>query len=343
VTTNAPKRQAGGVAARGLLPWLRRQPAPVWTMSVIFAVAGSMCLFAAAFPISATAPVTLVTVVGGFLLVSSVVFLRFGAALPPSGLQAVAVAGTLINTLLVSACTTNYGAALNCFAFLWVAIYAGQFFEQRAVRLQCALIVVGSGVGLALSGIPGMVTAWVLVAGSATLTGEALARLNTRLRSQVVTDPLTGLLNRAGFVATAQRARALADREGLSVTIALIDLDEFKQVNDVQGHAAGDELLVDLGRAWREELRGSEVLARFGGDEFALVLTGAGSAGTDDALRRLRAASTAGWSVGVVEWRYGESLDRAMARADEELYRAKRDARQLRVRRREPAAATFSM
>jgi diguanylate cyclase (GGDEF)-like protein len=313
-------------------------------MAVILAVAGAMCLFAAAFPISATAPVTLVAVVGCFLLVGSVIFLRVGAALPPWGLQAVAVAGTLINILLVSACTTNYGAALNCFAFLWVAIYAGQFFEQRAVRLQCALIVVGSGVGLALSGIPGMVTAWVLVAGSAALAGEALGRLNARLRNQVITDPLTGLLNRAGFVAGARRVRALADREGLSVTIALIDLDEFKQVNDRLGHAAGDQLLVDLGRAWQEELRGSEVLARFGGDEFALALTGAGRDGTADALRRLRAASTAGWSVGVVEWRRGESLDRAMARADEELYSAKRDTRQLRVgRRRAPVAATLSM
>jgi diguanylate cyclase (GGDEF)-like protein len=303
-------------------------------MALILAVAGAMCLFAAAFPVSATAPVTLVTVVGSFLLVSSVILLRFGAALPPWGLQAVAVAGTLINTLLVSACTTNYGATLNCFAFLWVAIYAGQFFEQRAVRFQCALIVIGSGVGLAISGIPGMVTAWVLVAGSATLAGEALARLNTRLRAQLITDPLTGLLNRAGFVGAAERLRALADREGLPVSIALIDLDQFKQVNDLQGHAAGDELLVDLGRDWQEELRGSEVLARFGGDEFALVIAGSGRAGAEDALRRLRTASAADWSVGVVEWWRGESLDRAMARADEELYRAKHSARELRGERR---------
>ena len=88
--------------------------------------------------------------------------------------------------------------------------------------------------------------------------------------------------------------------------------------------------MVDLGRAWRAELRGSEVLARFGGDEFALALVGTEKAGAEDALRRLRLTALADWSVGVVEWRTGESLDRAMARADEELYVAKRGSRELR-------------
>jgi diguanylate cyclase (GGDEF)-like protein len=194
-------------------------------------------------------------------------------------------------------------------------------------------LVVASGVSLWICGLPGMATAWALVAGSSVLATEALARLNTRLRAQLVTDPLTGLLNRSGFIDAAERTRALAERGGLRVSIALIDLDEFKQVNDLQGHAAGDELLVALGRAWREELRGTEVLARFGGDEFALVLAGAGPDGAAEALRRLRAAADAGWSVGVVEWERQESLDRAMARADAELYRAKRGAHLERAER----------
>jgi diguanylate cyclase (GGDEF)-like protein len=121
--------------------------------------------------------------------------------------------------------------------------------------------------------------------------------------------------------------RALAERDAKPISIALIDLDKFKRVNDLQGHAAGDQLLVALGHAWRAELRGSEVLARFGGDEFALVMAGAARGGADEALGRLRIASAAEWSVGVVEWDRGESLDRAMARADAELYRAKRDRR----------------
>jgi hypothetical protein len=103
---------------------------------------------------------------------------RFGARLPPVGLQALAVAGTLVNSVLVANCTTAYGGALNSFAYIWIGIYAGQFFEQRAARFQCAVLVVASGVALELSGLPGMVTAWVLVAGSSVLASEALARLN---------------------------------------------------------------------------------------------------------------------------------------------------------------------
>jgi diguanylate cyclase (GGDEF)-like protein len=330
VTTDSPKL---GLAAdpRRLARRLRALPAPVWAMATIYGVGGAMCLWAAAFPISASAPVTLAAVVGCLLLVGSAVLWRFGAALSPTGLQAITVTGTLVNTLLVASCTTSYGAALNSFAYLWIGIYAGQFFGQRAARLQCAVIVVASGVALELSGLPGMATAWILVAGSTVLASETLARLNNRLRAQLVTDGLTGLLNRAGFAAAAERVFAVADRGGMPVSLALIDLDEFKQVNDLRGHAAGDELLVELGSAWRQELRGSEVLARLGGDEFALVLAGAGSDGAADALHRLRAASPTSWSAGVVEWGRGESLDRAMARADAELYRAKRGGRELRA------------
>jgi diguanylate cyclase (GGDEF)-like protein len=310
---------------------LRRLPAPVWALGLIYGVGGAMCLFAAAFPISKTAPTTLATVLGAILLCGSLAMFRFGARLSMRSLEWLAFAGTIVNSILVANCTTDYGGTLNSFAYLWIGIYAGQFFEQRAARLQAASLVVASGVALLLSGLPGMLTAWAMVAGSSVLATEALARLNSRIRTQLATDPLTGLLNRSGFVAAAERMRSVADRTGLPISIALIDLDQFKQVNDLQGHAAGDELLVELGREWRAELRGSEVLARFGGDEFALALVGTEKAGADDALRRLRLASPADWSVGVVEWRRGESLDRAMGRADEELYRAKRDSRPLRA------------
>lgn len=310
-----------------MIGFLRKLPAPVWAMATIYGVGGAMCLLAATFPISPTAPVVLARVVGCASLGAAALILCWNRRMPTLALQGAAIVGTLTNSLLVSACTTDYGAALNSFAYLWVGIYAGQFFEQRAVRVQCATIVVASGVALKLSGLPGMGTAWVLIAGSSVLAGEVLARVNSRLRTQLTTDPLTGLLNRQGFADAAERVRALAERHAEPVSLALIDLDEFKRVNDLQGHAAGDALLADLGRAWRAELRGSEVLARFGGDEFALAMAGAARGGAEEALDRMRLASAAAWSAGVVEWERGEPLDRALARADAELYRAKRARR----------------
>jgi diguanylate cyclase (GGDEF)-like protein len=312
---------------RNLALKLRALPAPVWAMAMIYGVGGAMCLFASVFPLSDEAPIALARAVGVWCLLGSAVILWIGRRMSPFGLQAAALGGTLTNAVLVSACATNYGAALNSFAWLWIGIYAGQFFEQRAVRFQCGAIIVASGVALHLSGLPNMVTAWAMVAGSSVLASEALARVNSRLRRQLTTDSLTGLLNRAGFADAAERARATAARDAKPVAIALIDLDGFKRVNDLRGHAAGDELLSGLGRAWRGELRGSEVLARLGGDEFVLVLAGADVAGAEEALERLRTASAVEWSVGAVEWSPGESLDRAMARADVELYRAKRARR----------------
>ncbi|HVW48443.1 MAG TPA: GGDEF domain-containing protein [Solirubrobacterales bacterium] len=331
-----------GPLPRHLLGRPRRLPAPVWTLALIFGVAGLMCILAALFPISKTAPRELATVIGFCLIAASLLLLRFGAGLSETGLQALAIGGTLVNAVLVSQATTDYGATLNSIAWIWVAIYAGQFFDLRAVRIQVATVAVASAAALVICGVPGMFTAWVLVAGSCALAGEALGHLNSRLRTQLVTDPLTGLLNRAGFAAAAERMLALAAREHLPVSVALIDLDDFKRVNDLNGHAAGDELLVDLGRAWVRELRGSEVLARLGGDEFALLLV-AGVDAADDALRRMRAAAPVGWSVGVVGWRRGESFEAAMARADQQLYRAKREVHDDEPRgERGPTALTIT-
>ena len=331
------------VTTKNALLWVRHQPAQVWAIAMIYGIGGAMCIFAAAFPISPTAPVTLARILGCVFIFASYLLLRFGAKMPPVGFQIATFVGTVGNSVLVAACTTNYGAALNSFAYLWLGIYAGQFFGQREVRWQAAGIVVCSGIALKIADLPGLATAWILVAGSSVLASEALARVNGRLRKQLITDPLTGLMNRSGFAAAANRLLSLAGREGLPVSIALIDLDEFKQVNDLRGHAAGDQLLVELGHAWGKELRGSEVLARLGGDEFALALAGAGVEGAADALDRLRAATPVGWSVGVVEWEPGESLEQAMARADERLYRAKADSHQMRDAPRGPTAVTVGL
>jgi diguanylate cyclase (GGDEF)-like protein len=119
----------------------------------------------------------------------------------------------------------------------------------------------------------------------------------------------------------------MAERRGESVALAIIDLDDFKLVNDRGGHAAGDRLLVELAGAWTALLRPGDLLARFGGDEFVLMLAGAAEDQVENLLARLARAHSASWTAGAVRCSDEESLDEAIDRADARLYVAKEPRR----------------
>jgi diguanylate cyclase (GGDEF)-like protein len=146
------------------------------------------------------------------------------------------------------------------------------------------------------------------------------------------TDPPTWLPNRNGLKPAAEQAFALADRTGIPLTVALIDLDHFKQVNDRDGHQAGDRLLVEMTRIWARELEPSDIFARLGGDEFLVLLVGSSAEERARLLERLRFASPTPWSAGVIPRQPGEDLSTCLARDDIARYDAKRSRRP----RREP-------
>lgn len=100
-------------------------------------------------------------------------------------------------------------------------------------------------------------------------TNESLAHSNAALRKQSERDPLTGLSNRRHFQAAIKR---LADQGKLSGTVFLIDIDHFKRINDVHGHAAGDTVLVDIAKRLRATLREDDLVVRWGGEEFLIVV-----------------------------------------------------------------------
>ncbi|MEJ6007093.1 diguanylate cyclase [Paucibacter sp. AS339] len=100
-------------------------------------------------------------------------------------------------------------------------------------------------------------------------TNQSLAHSNAALRKQSERDPLTGLSNRRHFQAAIKR---LADQGKLSGTVFLIDIDHFKRINDVHGHAAGDTVLVDIARRLRATLREEDLVVRWGGEEFLIVV-----------------------------------------------------------------------
>ena len=152
-------------------------------------------------------------------------------------------------------------------------------------------------------------------------------------------DALTGLPNRRTFEAELRRRVGLSKRRGLGFTLAMVDLDHFKAVNDSFGHPEGDAVLRRAGEAIRTVLRGSDRIFRLGGEEFALVLETTDQAGVEDVLQRAREAVRAlavepdegrrlsasiGWAVFS-----GDAPDRTelVERADAALYRAKTTGR----------------
>ena len=153
----------------------------------------------------------------------------------------------------------------------------------------------------------------------------AFTAVAVHIRAHLDTDPLTGLLNREGLRRAAERELALAARRGSPVVVAALDLDDFKGINDTFGHAAGDRVLAEFGRAWADGFRAEGVVGAARRRRVVLVMRGARPAEAHELLRRLRAACAVRWTAGVTEWRPGEVLDACLDRADADLYRRKRD------------------
>jgi diguanylate cyclase (GGDEF)-like protein len=159
------------------------------------------------------------------------------------------------------------------------------------------------------------------------------------LRELATIDPLTGALNRRGLEALAEREAARCKREGRPLSVVLADLDHFKAVNDDLGHAIGDTALRRFAAHLLDSVRTGDLVGRIGGEEFILVLPGAGSAAASELIARIRrtapaliegaaarAMPTASFGIAVLNTP-GDSLAAAIARADAALYQAKADGR----------------
>ncbi len=304
------------------------RPTMAWALALLFLFKGLVCWATVLFPISPTEPSSMLALTGCFAVLSSALVWLFARRIPVLGFELLAAGGTIVTSSVVAHATTHGGMMIAAFSYPWIAIYTAHFFPRRVVVAQGVLISLGFGVGLLAGGLPHVGIYWAIVTVTIWSICIVLGHLSESLRRQADTDPLTGLLNRNGFLAAALREHAIALRSNNRLTLAVLDLDGFKQINDLRGHVVGDRVLADLGRCWRESLRTGDILARHGGDEFVLLLPATSPQAADAVLQRLQVEGLpVTWSVGVAEWTRGESLGECIARADAELYSVKHASR----------------
>jgi diguanylate cyclase (GGDEF)-like protein len=320
-----------------------------WLSALLLAGGAFAILTVAALPLPAgTDRVGLPGVGAGALVSGGLVFLLRGR------LSKMAVNLLLPGvTALVGLAVLFDGAASSPSAifYVWVVLYAAYFLSPRQAALQLGAIALIHALVLTSRSLDDtVVTRWSATTLALVVTGAVIAHLVGRLRSSLAahaaaleegeklaarlaaaanTDELTGVPNRRAWERVFEREMARAGREATELSVAILDLDRFKQFNDRYGHPTGDRRLREAAEAWQAELRDSDLLARYGGEEFAVLLPDCDPEAAATLIERLRSVTPHDQTVsaGLASWTGGEGAHQLMERADAALYRAKRRGR----------------
>ena len=275
----------------------------------------------------------LVFVTAGAGLVAAVLLLA-GERLPSWAVHVYAALGTVLVSfgLLFNGERNGGAAGGDEMYYLWVVLYAAYYLGRVATAFQVAFIAAAYTVTLiAIDPGPIATSRWLTTIGLASgtavvvrLLSERVERLVAELRHAAATDPLTGLLNRRAFGERCAHELARARRSGEPFGTRLIDVDRFKEINDREGHAAGDAALVALAGELTRGIREVDTVARIGGDEFAVLLPDTGLEDARATAARLAELTTVGISVGISVYGIdGHTIDELARAADASLYSLK--------------------
>nr|WP_321526709.1 GGDEF domain-containing protein [uncultured Cohaesibacter sp.] len=226
--------------------------------------------------------------------------------------------------------------------FVAAALFAAAGSLLSLASAQIALLNVSSPI-LPFVKVLAYIMPFMLVFVTSFLLIRGFARLHSKneyLFEVAERDDLTRLVNRAGFLRRGEKLVQLAERDMSSLSVIMLDVDHFKSINDTSGHTAGDMALKHLADILRRTCRAGDVVARWGGEEFAIIMPLANAQGAAILAERLRedvAQSPLYWnhktvqltiSAGVTEWRHHEdSFEALIERSDQGLYLAKNEGR----------------
>ena len=239
-----------------------------------------------------------------------------------------ATAAAMVATPIVMAFHRAITAEFACLiAPMFLAMYLRAFYSPRRGGMLVAALTALSVLALAVAPAPKLFYIdYVIFVFAIVGASESFGLVTRALVTAACTDPLTGLLNRAGWEIAATDLLARSRSTAAIITVVAMDIDNFKQINDTEGHLAGDEHLVSHAAFWRELAPTNAILARLGGDEFAVCIVDRAQPATATAEEfvagvRLHTPDT---SIGTAT-QPGEGADVALlhAAADADLYIAK--------------------
>ncbi len=245
--------------------------------------------------------------------------------------------GTGLIVSVIGMVDGTLSAAVGSGFMVWVAVFAACFFSLRwtAVHVTAAYLLLG--IALELTHSAGV----RIIAGAAVTTGTVVALclmwLASRLRQNATVDGLTGLVNGRAWREALDRELVRSQRTGVALSVAFIDVDGLKQLNDEHGHAEGDRAISAVAESLQAGMRQHDVVARVGGDEFVVLLPDSTANHAEAAITRVRASSPIPFSIGVAQRRDGEGAQEVISRADQAMYEQKR------VRRAGPSESDASL
>lgn len=261
-------------------------------------------------------------------LATVVVALVMGKDLP----KWVGVVGVALHGLL-TAYFMYYGddftnAAANMQEMPVMAMYLAWFYPRKRARLFSAiyvLLIIFASINGPYGDLdaPDTMREILRLSIFMSLCTELGAHWRQRIDSDAMIDELTGAVNRRGMSYRGEQEIERALRYNEPLSLALLDLDNFKIVNDTQGHSTGDAVLKNLVAQWKQGIRKHDFICRIGGDEFVLILPHTTLAEAKTLLSRLHSTATHPWSWGVTEVMPGDTPASMTLRADRAMYENK--------------------
>jgi diguanylate cyclase (GGDEF)-like protein len=314
---NRPISRSPAIATRGVL---------ASTTGLLYVVGGFLALTTAMLPSLGPATVAPMRWLAAMAILIGLVTLVRGDRFPGWSYHALVGLGTAIITALVLLAGGGTLSVSYAALYLFVAIDCFFFFGWQLASLHLLSFELAGAVAFIQVDIP---LSQVLIPQGCAVVVAVLVGLLARAAAAGEQDPLTSLANRRGFERLLVDAMAVAERERTGLSIVLLDLDHFKRFNETNGHGEGDRLLSRCAAAWSRSLRSGQILARFGSDEFALILPSCPIERAGRIADNLRAliSPELRCSAGVADWLDGDSASMLIGRADFAVYEAKSNGR----------------